>query len=82
MQLMPNCTTQTGVGQPGSCPGFRLVMALKRHWNYWKCGASKLKFPQAQEFLRKLSATWKRALKKKKFCQPSPKPKNCKNISF
>jgi hypothetical protein len=34
---------------------------------------SELRFPKVKEFYRNLSAIWTHALKK--FCQPSPKPK-------
>ena len=37
--------------------------SLRRHWNNRKCVAGKLRFPRAEEFLRKLSAFRARAQK-------------------
>ena len=51
-----------GVGPAGQLPwGPQLKGALKHHWNNRKYGASKLMFPHAKEFHRKLSAIWARA---------------------
>jgi hypothetical protein len=56
-------------GLAGQLPGAQ-TEALRRHQN----GVSKLWFPHAKEYLRKLSAL--RALALKSVCQPCPRPKN------
>ena len=51
----------------------------ERHWNNRKYGASKLRFPCAKQFLRRLSAIWARTLK---FRQLSFTPKERKEHWF
>jgi hypothetical protein len=48
--------------------------------NYRKYFASKLSFPPAKEFFRKLSAFWARAFKN--FRQPCPRPKKFQEYHF
>ena len=44
-------------GSAGKLPeGADLSVASRRRWNNRKYGASKLRFPHAEEFLQKLSA--------------------------
>jgi len=54
--------------------------ALRRHWNNLKCGASKVRFPHATQFLRKLFTNSARAVKKVR--QPSPRPQNLEAYRF
>jgi hypothetical protein len=49
------------------------LWGVKCHWNIWECGANKLRFPQAEEFVPKYSAIWARSLKSA--CQPCPRSK-------
>lgn len=69
-------------GQAGQVPpGTNLWWALRCHWNNWDYGASKLRFPQPEEFIRKWSAIW--ACDLKSACHPCPRPKMLiKCISF
>ena len=68
-----------GAIQPGSCPGRQPEKKVsRRKWNNPKYGTSKLRFPHAKEFLRKLSANlFTRPLQ---FRQPCLRPKNLKNV--
>jgi hypothetical protein len=54
--------------------------ALRRHWDDRKYGASELTSPHAKVFLRKLSASWARVLKKP--LQPCHRPKKLKEYPF
>jgi hypothetical protein len=47
--------------QAASEPVRQLSGALRRCWNYRKCGAFERRFPLAKQFLRKLSAVLPRA---------------------
>jgi hypothetical protein len=52
------------------------ALGAKCHWNNRKCDASKLRFPHAKEFFRKLTAIWSRGLQN--FRQPCHTPKKFK----
>jgi hypothetical protein len=59
-------TPSVGIGGGSSCSG---LLALGRQRDNVKYVASKGTFPQAKEFLRKLSAIWVRVIKN--FASPS-----------
>jgi hypothetical protein len=61
--------------------GASLQVALRREWNNRKYGASKIRFPHAEEALRQLSEICARALKER-FDIPELCRQNLKNICF